>query len=99
MVTAREILRYFGTGEAFKMLVTGDIRDALNQPLSYILSNENLKVYREPITVPPTMKISELAQAMRGSGYGVALIVSNGSLEGIITERDMVRFLYSKLQE
>ena len=31
-------------------------------------------------------------------GYGVALIVSNGSLEGIITERDLVKFLYSKMK-
>jgi CBS domain-containing protein len=99
LITAREILRYFGTGEAFKMLITGDIRDALNKPVSYILSNENLQVYKEPLTFKPDSKISELVQAMKGQGYGVALIVNNGNLEGIITERDIVRFLYSKIKK
>jgi len=99
LVTAREILRYFATGEAFKMLTTGNIEETLNQPISYILSNDNLRIYKEPLTVPPNLKISELAQAMRGAGYGVALVVNNGSLEGIITERDMIRFLYTKLVE
>ncbi|AGK62131.1 CBS domain protein [Archaeoglobus sulfaticallidus PM70-1] len=97
LVTAREILRYFGSGEAFKMLITGDIKEALNQPLSHILSNENLRVYKEPLLVPPDERISDLVKLMKGSGYGVALVVNNGNLEGIITERDLIRFLYSKM--
>jgi CBS domain-containing protein len=98
MITVRELLRYFGRGEAFKMLITGDIRDALVQPVSTILSNDELRVYKEPLTVTPDTRISEVVQQMRGAGYGVALIVSNGSLEGIITERDLVKFLYSKMK-
>jgi len=33
---------------------------------------------------------------MLEKGYGAALIVENGKLEGIITERDLIKFLYSK---
>ncbi len=99
LITAREMLRYFGKGEAFKMLITGDIRDALVQPVSKILSNDELRVYKEPLTVSPDTRISEVVQQMRGAGYGVALIVSNGSLEGILTERDLVKFLYSKMRK
>ncbi len=98
LITARELLRYFGKGEAFKMLITGDIKDALVQPVSKILSNDELRVYKEPLTVPPDTRISEVVQQMRGAGYGVALIVNNGSLEGILTERDLVKFLYSKMR-
>ncbi len=99
LITARELLRYFGKGEAFKMLTTGDIKDALVQPVSKILSNDELRVYKEPLTVHPDTRISEVVQQMKGAGYGVALIVNNGSLEGIITERDLVKFLYSKMKK
>ena len=98
LITVRELLRYFGMGEAFKMLITGDIKDALIQPVSTILSNDELRIYKEPLTVSPETRISEVVRQMKGAGYGVALIVSNGSLEGIITERDLVKFLYSKMK-
>ncbi len=96
LITIREIIRYFGTGEAFKMLTSGNISEAINRPVSTILSNSDLLVYKEILTFPRYIKISQLVQAMLEKNYGAALIVDDGKLEGIITERDLVKFLYSK---
>lgn len=96
LITVREILRYFGTGEAFKMLTSGNIRDAIEKPVSTILANEDLLVYKEILTFPRDISISQLVKAMLERGYGVALIVDSGKLDGIITERDLIKFLYSK---
>lgn len=96
LVTIREILRYFGKGEAFKMLITGNIKDALNKPISNILSNHELLIYKEPLTFQSDVKISRVVEAMLEKNYGVALILNDGKLEGIITEKDMLKFLYSK---
>ncbi|WP_456468824.1 CBS domain-containing protein [Archaeoglobus sp.] len=96
LITVREILRYFGTGEAFRMLTSGNIRDAIEKPVSTILANDELLVYKEILTFPRDISISQLVSAMLDRGYGVALIVESGKLEGIITERDLIRFLYSK---
>ncbi len=96
LITVREILRYFGKGEAFKMLITGNIKDAISKPISTILTNEEILVYKEPLTFPSDVTISQIVSAMIDKGYGAALIVENGRLEGIITERDLIKFLYHK---
>ncbi|WP_290597287.1 MULTISPECIES: CBS domain-containing protein [unclassified Archaeoglobus] len=96
LITVREILRYFGKGEAFRMLTSGSIKDAIEKPVSTILANDDLLVYKEILTFPRDISISQLVSAMLDRGYGVALIVESGKLEGIITERDLIRFLYSK---
>ncbi len=93
LITAREILRYF-TKEAFKVIETGDVRDALQKPLTLMLSKEGL--HREPLTFRPLDRISDVVRRMVAEGVGVALIVEDGRLEGIITERDLMKFLYSK---
>lgn len=96
LITIREILRYFGSGEAFKMLITGNIKDALDKPVSSILSNHELLVYKEPLTFYLDVRISSVVEVMLEKNYGVALILNDGKLEGIITEKDMLKFLYSK---
>ncbi len=96
LITVREILRYFGTGEAFKMLTSGNIKDAIEKPVSTILANDKLLVYKDILTFPKDISISHLVKSMLEKGYGAALIVENGKLEGIITERDLIKFLYSR---
>ncbi len=93
LITAREILKYF-TKEAFKVIESGDVRDALQKPLTLMLSKEGL--HREPLTFRPLDRISDVVRRMVAEGVGVALIVEDGRLEGIITERDLMKFLYSK---
>lgn len=96
MITVREILRYFGSGEAFRMLTTGNIRDAIDKPVSTILANKDLLIYKDILTFPKSATISQVVESMLNKGYGAALIVENGKLEGIITERDLIKFLYLK---
>lgn len=91
LITAMDILRFFG-GEAFKYLETGNIKDVLQKPVSTILN-----MAREPLTFESRDKISDLARRMIECGAGVALIIENKKLVGIITERDLMRFLYSRV--
>ena len=97
LITAREILRYFGIGEAFKMIETGNVKDALQKPLTTLLSNDAIMINKEPLTFESRDKISDVVRRMVEAGVGVALIVDDKRLEGIITERDLMSFLYSKL--
>ncbi|OYT33738.1 histidine kinase [Archaeoglobales archaeon ex4484_92] len=84
LITVREILRYFGMGEAFREVIQGNIKEAISKPVSTILAN-----HKDAL-------ISQLVSSMLEKNYGVALIVDNSRLEGIITEKDLVRFLYTK---
>ncbi len=94
VITSTSLVHYF-SGEAFKKLITGDVEDVLSLPISNLLVNEKILKYKEPLTLRPNAKISEVVKAMIEKNQAAALIVGN-ELEGIITERDLMKFLYSK---
>ncbi|MCS7130422.1 MAG: CBS domain-containing protein [Archaeoglobaceae archaeon] len=94
LVTAREILAYFGKGEAFKMLELGHISEAIKKPVTAILGNSDLLMYKEIPMFPKDALISQIVSELIEKGHGAVLIVENGKLEGILTERDLVKFLY-----
>jgi CBS domain-containing protein len=94
LITAREILAYFGRGEAFRMLEMGDISEAIRKPVTAILGNSDLLMYKEVPMFPKDALISQIVSELIEKGYGAVLIVENGKLEGILTERDLVKFLY-----
>jgi len=54
MITVREILRYFGMGEAFRMLTSGNIKDAIDKPISTILATMNCLFTRKFSLSPKT---------------------------------------------
>ncbi|MEM0330276.1 MAG: CBS domain-containing protein, partial [Archaeoglobaceae archaeon] len=89
LITAREILAYFGKGEAFKMLEIGDIKEAIKKPVTTILGNNDLLIYKEIPMFPKDALISQIVSELLEKGYGAVLIVENGKLEGILTERDL----------
>ncbi len=93
MLTSSTIVHYF-SGEAFKMLITGNAEDVLNQPVSTILNNEKILKYREPLVVRPEENVSDVVRKMIEKNQAAALVAKDG-LEGIITERDLMRFLCS----
>lgn len=95
LITSTTLLRYFGTGEAFRNIITGNVRDVLEKPLAVVLSSDSVIEYKEPLVFPPDAKISDVAKQMIDKNHGGALILQDGKLEGIITERDLVKFLYS----
>lgn len=97
LITVREILRYFGTGEALNALLTGYIKEALDEPVSTILKNPHLLIYKEPLTFSSHTPISKITDNMLEKNYGSALILDKGKLEGIITEMDIVKFLYNSV--
>lgn len=94
LITSREILAYFGKGEAFKMLEYGDVSEAIKRPVTTILGNTEINVHRDVLIFPKDALISQIVSSMLEKGHGVALIVEEGKLEGIITEKDLVKFLY-----
>ncbi|MEM0088711.1 MAG: CBS domain-containing protein [Archaeoglobaceae archaeon] len=94
LITSREILSYFGKGEAFKMLEYGDVNEAIKKPVATILGNAEINMHREVLMFPKDVLISQIVSSMLEKGHGVALIVEESKLEGIITEKDLVKFLY-----
>jgi CBS domain-containing protein len=91
LVTSSTLLNYL-RGEAFRILTTGDVNEVLQKPLKVMLSNESMQ-YRRPLTFSLNVRISEVAKKMIERNYGAALILDGGKLEGIITERDLIKFL------
>lgn len=55
----------------------------------------------EPLTVPPDTEICEAAKLLLDDQTGALLVTSHGGrkLEGIITERDFIRFMRNELHE
>ncbi len=94
LLTSTTLLQYFASGEAFKLLITGDVSEIIDKPVKVILSNEKVLQYREPLTFPPYASISEVVDRMVETNHGAALIVGDEDLVGIVTERDLVRFLF-----
>ncbi len=92
MLTSTTIVHYFA-GEVFKHIITGSVKEALEKPVSAILSNKKILKYTEPLVVRPRTKLSEVVNLMLEKNQAAALVVESGSLEGIITERDLMKFL------
>jgi len=86
MVTASDIMRYMGSGDAFEKVVTGDIGEVMNLPLKSLIKH-NLVI---------TEKAADLGLAARKmveNDIGSLPVMDKGSLVGILTERDFVRAL------
>jgi len=94
MLTSTTLLRYFGSGDAFKMLVTGNADDVLHRKIKILISDKSILKYKELLTYPPKERISHVAKEMIEKNHGAALIIQE-ELKGIITERDLVSFLYN----
>jgi len=96
MLVSTDFLRYFAK-DAFKMLETGNINDILDKKIHEIASNSSVLKYKDPLVFEGRDKISDVVKSMVENAIGSALIVENGMLEGIITERDLMKFLYSNI--
>jgi len=93
LLTSSSLVHYF-SGEAFKKLITGNAEDVLSQPITTILNNEKILKYREPLVVRPDDSIFDVVRKMIDKNQASALVVKD-TLEGIITERDLMKFLAS----
>lgn len=91
LVTDRDIIRYFSK-EAFKDIFTGDISEILEKPIKFLLSKDIL-IHKNPLIFDSNARASEVANEMLKMNYGAALIVEGGNLEGIVTERDLMKVM------
>ena len=84
MVTASDIMRYLGSGEAFGKVVTGDIGEVMSQPIKIL-------VRRDLVFTDKDADLGGAGEKMMEKGVGALPVMENGSLLGIITKRDFIR--------
>jgi len=86
IITAMDIVRFFGCGEAFAYLRSGTIIQVLN--------NSALEIASKTVTtVDPDVDVGQAAKVMREKNIGAMPVVKNGKLVGIITERDFFKVI------
>jgi CBS domain-containing protein len=86
MVTASDIMKYLGSGEAFEKVVTGDIGEVMSQPIKILIK-------RSLLTTEKKVDLGQAARKMLDSDIGSLPVMDKGSLAGILTERDYVKAL------
>jgi len=86
IVTASDIMKYLGSGEAFLKVVTGDIGEVMRLPIKTLMK-------RGLVTTERRVDIGSAAQKMMDNDIGSLPVMDRESLVGILTERDYVRAL------
>jgi CBS domain-containing protein len=86
MVTASDIMKYLGSGDAFEKVVTGDIAEVMNQPIKSLIKSSLVATEKKT-------DLGAAAKKMMESDIGSLPVMDKGSLVGILTERDYVRAL------
>jgi len=86
MVTASDIMKYLGSGDAFEKVVTGDIGEVMNQPIKSLIK-------RSLLVTEKKADLGQAARKMMDNEIGALPVMDKGSLAGILTERDYVRAL------
>jgi len=86
MVTAMDIIRFFGSGKVFKYLQSKTIIQVLNTPVLDIAT-------KEVLTIEPNADVGKAAKIMREKNIGALPVVENEKLVGIITERDFFKMI------
>ncbi len=84
IITASDIMRFLGSGGMFERLVTGNVREVFDVPVSTL-------VRRDIIYMKSDVDLGEAAGVMLDKNVGSLPILEEGELKGIITERDFVR--------
>jgi CBS domain-containing protein len=86
LITAMDIVRFFGCGEAFEYLKSGTIIQVLNNPALKIAT-------KSVVTVEPESDVGQAAKVMREKNIGAMPVVKSERLVGIITERDFFKII------
>ena len=83
LITATDIMRYLGSGDAFRKLVTGNFREAVSIPIGTIMKTDI-------ITTGPEEGLGDVARLMSRNRIGCLPVIDRSGLAGIVTERDIV---------
>jgi CBS domain-containing protein len=86
IVTAMDIIRFFGSGKIFRYLKSGSITQVLNTPAFEIAT-------KDVATIEPDVDAGEAAKIMQEKNIGALPVAKNGKLVGIITERDFFKII------
>jgi len=86
IITAMDVIRFFGCGEAFAYLRSGTIIQVLNNPALDIAS-------KTVTTIESDVDVGQAAKVMREKNIGALPVVKNEKLVGIITERDFFKII------
>jgi len=86
IITAMDIIRFFGSGNVFKYLKSGTIIQVLNTPAIEIAT-------KEVITIGLNADVGEAAKLMQNKHIGAIPVVEKEKLVGIITERDFFKII------
>jgi len=86
IVTAMDIIRFFGSGKVFRYLESGIIIQVLNTPAFEIAT-------KDVATIEPDVDAGEAAKIMQEKNIGALPVAKNGKLVGIITERDFFKII------
>jgi CBS domain-containing protein len=86
IVTAMDIVRFFGSGEVFQHLRSGTILQVLQTPA---LQTGTKKL----IIIFPNANVDEAARTMKERKVGALLVVDDEKLVGILTERDFFKLV------
>jgi CBS domain-containing protein len=86
IVTASDIMKYLGSGEAFEKVVTGDVTEVMNLPIKSMIR-------RNLVTTERQTDLGTAAMKMIENDIGALPVMEKGSLAGILTERDYIRAL------
>jgi len=83
IITAKDIVRFFGSHDVFRYTETTSMEEALRTPV---------KVVAAPgyVTINPEADVGDAATLMAEKGTSSLLVVEDGKLKGIITERDIL---------
>lgn len=84
VINASSIMHFLGSGDAFEKLTTGNIHEAMDIPISSLIS-------KDVVWVPSDTDLGEASELMVKNGVGALPVIDDGKLCGIITERDILR--------
>ncbi len=86
LVTIKDIISYLASWEVIRKIRDGKDEEVLNTSIGKIAS-------KNIVTINSRADVSEALNLMRNYGVGSLLVMDNGELVGIVTERDIVRKL------
>ncbi len=94
VLVTMDFLRYFSK-TIFGEKQAENINEVLNKSLKEVFIDSGFEVkHKNLIIFKDDDKILDVVKKMMETNKGFALVTKNGNLEGIITERDIVKFIY-----
>lgn len=83
LITAKHIVKFFGSHDAFRFTESPLLEDMMKAPVKLVGT-------RSYVTVEPDVDVGDAATLMIREGVGCLLVVSEGRVVGIVTERDVL---------